>query len=98
MPANDGGDHVWYMLLEPREIGFDVSWHRLDYDYTLSRDSTIAAGMRAYGQALADGLWPNTDILPAAETLQTGQPLNLQPLRIEPVPTLARASGDYSFD
>ena len=84
MPANDGGTHGWYLLLEPSESGIKASWHQLDYDYSSSRESTIAAGMGAYGNALADGLWPSIDILPAAEAQQTGKPLNLEPLRIEP--------------
>jgi len=85
MPANDAGRHGWYMLLEPRCDGIDVSWHRLDYDHPTSRKTTIEAGMSAYGQALADGLWPNIDILPETEARQTGQPLHLPPLRITPV-------------
>ena len=85
MPANDGGKHGWYMLLEPGESGCTASWHRLDYDYSSSRDSTIDAGMSAYGNALESGLWPNIDILPPAEAQQTGQPLDLKPLYIEPV-------------
>lgn len=94
MPANDGGNHGWYLLLEPRAEGIEVSWHRLDYDHAASRTSTIAAGMSAYGQALADGLWPNVDILPVAEVRQTGQPLDLQPLHIAAAPGRLRASGD----
>lgn len=83
MPANDGGNHGWYMLLQPRDGDIEASWHRLDYDYEASRASTIAAGMPAYGEALASGLWPSIDILPAAEARQTGQPLNLPSLRID---------------
>ncbi len=86
MPANDGGSHGWYLLLEPRAEGIDVSWHRLDYDHAASRKTTIAAGMSAYGQALADGLWPSIDILPEAEARQTGQPLHLPPLHIDSAP------------
>lgn len=83
MPANDGGTHGWYLLLETGASGINASWHRLDYDYSSSRESTVAAGMGAYGNALADGLWPSIDILPAAEAQQTGKPLNLEPLRFE---------------
>jgi predicted phosphodiesterase len=82
MPANDGGNHGWYLLLEPREDAVEASWHRLQYDFATSRASTIAAGMSAYGQALADGLWPSVDILPPGERRQTGQALDLQPLSI----------------
>jgi len=82
MPANDGGNHGWYMLIDPVDDGLDVSWHRLDYDHSASQQSTIAAGMQEYGQALGSGLWPSIDILPETEARQTGQPLNLPPLRI----------------
>ena len=81
--ANDGGAHGWYMLLQPRDGGIEASWHRLEYDFETSRDSTIAAGMSAYGEALASGLWPSIDILPEAEARQTGYPLDPPPLFIE---------------
>jgi predicted phosphodiesterase len=82
MPANDGGSHGWYMLIEPTADTVRISWHRLDYDHATSRRATIAAGMTEYGQALLDGRWPNTDILPPTESRQSGQPLNLPPLHI----------------
>jgi predicted phosphodiesterase len=82
MPANDGGSHGWYMLIDPVAGGAKVSWHRLDYDHATSRRTTIAAGMAEYAQALLDGRWPNIDILPAAESRQSGQPLNLPTLQI----------------
>ena len=74
--------HGWYMLLEPVDSALQVSWHRLDYDYLTSRQSTVAAGMLEYGQALGDGLWPSTDILPETERQQRGQPLNLPTIKI----------------
>ena len=80
MPANDGGQHGWYLLLEPGEQGIEASWHRLVYNYSLSRQTTVAAGMQAYGEALASGLWPSIDILPGAEAGQTGQKLDPAPL------------------
>ena len=92
MPANDGGSHGWYMLLEPVEGGPRCSWHRLDYEFAASRDATVAAGMVEYGEALASGLWPSMDVLPAVERLQRGQPLDLPPLQIRPdVPSLDAA-------
>lgn len=93
MPANDGGSHGWYLLLEPGEQAIEASWHRLDYDSEASRASTVAAGMSAYGQALVDGLWPNVDILPEAERRQTGQPLDPRPLYIES-PSSLRCTRD----
>lgn len=80
MPANDADPRVWYMLLDEIDSGLRVSWHRLEYDHAASRDSTVAAGMLEYGQALEDGLWPSLDVLPAAERAQRGQPLVLPPI------------------
>ena len=82
MPANDGGSHGWYMMIDPADDGSQVSWHRLDYDHATSRRTTIAAGMAEYGQALLDGRWPSIDILPDTESRQSGQPLDLPPLHI----------------
>jgi len=82
LPANDGGTHGWYMLVEPVADGLRCSWQQLDYDFDASRRSTIAAGMTEYGAALGSGLWPSMDILPAAERLQAGQPLDLRDLYI----------------
>lgn len=86
MPANDGGSHGWYLLIEPAADGLACSWRRLDYDYQSSRRTTIAAGMSEYGEALASGLWPSMDILPEAERAQCGKPLDLPPLHIPAVP------------
>lgn len=82
MPANDGGSHGWYMLIDPSGERPRVSWHRLEYDYESSRDATIAAGMVEYGRALASGLWPSIDILPDTERRQRGQPLHLPPISL----------------
>jgi predicted phosphodiesterase len=90
MPANDGTSNGWYLLLEPRVRGVDASWHRLDYDHAASRESTVAAGMSAYGLALSSGLWPSIDILPEAEARRTGKPLHLPPLFIEPADAAPR--------
>ena len=63
-----------------------MAWTSVGIDLTttiaLVQQSTIAAGMQEYGQALGSGLWPNIEILPETEARQTGQPLTLPPLRI----------------
>jgi len=82
MPANDGSNHGWYMMIDPAAGGLQVSWHHLDYDHATSGRTTIAAGMVEYGQALLDGRWPSIDILPEAESRQSGQPLDLPTLHI----------------
>lgn len=91
MPANDGGSHGWYMLIEPLDEAIEISWHRLDYDYIASQQSTIAAGMSEYGEALGNGLWPATDILPETELQQTGQALDLPPIHFQSRPLIAKA-------
>ena len=85
LPANDGSCDVWYMLLEPDETGFQVSWHRLSYDAKISHVSTKEAGMGEYAQALVDGLWPSMDVLPAEEQAHRGNRLELPPIRVKSI-------------
>ena len=82
MPANDGSSDGWYMLIEPTDDGPSASWHRLAYAQNVSHKSTLAVGMREYGQALLDGLWPSMDILPQAERLQRGQRIQPEVLKL----------------
>lgn len=82
LPANDGGTHVWYLLLEPVDDGILCRWQQLEYDFEASRRSTVAAGMREYGEALASGLWPSMDILPDAERTLRGKALDIPDLFI----------------
>ena len=82
MPANDGGSHGWYLLVEPGQDGILCRWQRLEYDYQASRQTTIAAGMGEYDESLASGLWPSMDILPEAERAQRGKPLEIADIRI----------------
>ena len=83
LPANDGSSDVWYMLLEPDETGFQVSWRRLSYDAGISHISTKKAGMGEYAQALIDGMWPSMDVLPEPEQSNQGNRLELPVIRIE---------------
>lgn len=80
MPANDGSPDGWYMLIDKVDGQLQVSWHRLAYDFEASEKTSSAAGMREYGSALASGIWPNMDILPAAEQAQQGKTLILSEL------------------
>jgi predicted phosphodiesterase len=83
MPANDGSSDGWYMLLDPDQNGFELSWHRLRYPAEISQSTTREAGMEAYANALIDGLWPTQDILPATEREQRGKPLKPSTISIE---------------
>jgi predicted phosphodiesterase len=83
MPANDGSSDGWYMLLDPDQNGFELSWHRLRYPAEISQSTTREAGMEAYANALIDGLWPTLDILPAIEREQQGKRLKPSSISIE---------------
>ena len=80
MPANDGSADGWYMLLEPDNTGYRVSWHRLQYDAQRSRESTRAAGMAEYAEALITGLWPSMDVMPLQDQRNQGKRLQLEPM------------------
>jgi predicted phosphodiesterase len=83
LPANDGSSDGWFMLLEPDDTGFQVSWHRLSYDAKFSHISTKKAGMGEYAQALIDGLWPSMDVLPDQEQSNQGNRLELPDIKVE---------------
>jgi hypothetical protein len=70
------------MLLDPVENGYLASWHRLQYDASISHGSNLAAGMTEYAHALTSGMWPSMDILPAEEIDNQGKRLNPVPLRV----------------
>lgn len=81
MPANDGTQDGWYMLLMPLDGRMDVSWHRLKYEAQNTADTMSNEGLNtAYKAALLSGLWPSTDILPETEKAGSGIPLVLAPL------------------
>lgn len=84
MPANDGTADGWYMLLQPKTTGIEVSWHRLSYSVAPTVESMEEAGIsKAYADCLQSGLWPSLDILPEVERALSGK-------RIELTPTLIR--------
>ncbi len=76
MPANDGTPRTWYSVLTPGPDGIDVRLCPLDYDHMPAAASMLAKGIpEAYARTLEDGLWPNMDVLPAAERQQRGRAL-----------------------
>lgn len=83
MPANDGTQDGWYMLLTPLAGRMEISWHRLKYEAQNTADTMSNEGLNtAYKAALLNGLWPSTDILPETEKAGSGIPLVLAPLSI----------------
>jgi hypothetical protein len=81
MPANDGTNRVWYATLTPQRGGLLVEHHCLDYDHAVTAAKMRKAGLpEGYADALASGLWPSCDVLPAAERAARGKPLRPSPL------------------
>ncbi len=76
MPANDGTADVWYGRLQATEDGLTLSTHRLSYDHAGASGAMRRHGYaNGYARSLVTGLWPSLDILPEAETQQTGKRL-----------------------
>ncbi|MCP4077619.1 MAG: metallophosphoesterase [Gammaproteobacteria bacterium] len=77
LPANDGTQQGWYLLLHPTKNTVEISWHRLSYPVQKSYDSMLQAGLNEYAESLVSGLWPGTDILPLTEKSAQGLPLTI---------------------
>ena len=79
MPANDGTPRTWYSLLSPGKDGIEVAIFPLEYDHQTAVSRMHDQAMpEAYARTLQDGLWPNMDVLPAAERQIRGQALQAQ--------------------
>lgn len=68
-PANDGGQHVWYALLDVVDGTASAELVRLDYDWRAQAASIRAAGLpEAFAQAVETGWWTTClEIVPPAE-------------------------------
>ncbi len=79
LPANDGTPRVWYAILAPERAGaISIEIRPLAYDHAQSAQKMRSAGLaESYARALETGLWPPSDILPAAERAATGRPLTM---------------------
>ena len=81
IPANDGGQYVWYMRLKESSGTVSVSWHRLNYDVSAAQAVMHAKGLPPdYRESLATGLWPSMDCLPETERAQQGQTISPETL------------------
>lgn len=77
LPANDGTPRTWFSLLRPRSGGLWIEHRPLEYDSAAAAAKMRRAGLPAgYADALATGMWPSCDVLPAKELGQRGVPLN----------------------
>jgi uncharacterized Fe-S cluster-containing radical SAM superfamily protein/predicted phosphodiesterase len=68
-PANDGGRHVWYALLDLDEGAVSAELVPLDYDWRAQAASIRAAGLpEAFAEVIETGWWTSClEILPPAE-------------------------------
>jgi len=84
MPANDGTQDGWYMLLTPTEKDqVEVSWQRLKYDATHTQQSMQRSGLaNGYADAITSGLWPSMDVLPEQERMAQGKKIKLNAINI----------------
>jgi len=80
MPANDGTPRGWSAVLRPAGTGLMVELNAIDIEPDQPARRMAERGLPwAYAQALRTGLWPNMDVLPAAERARQGRPI--RPLR-----------------
>jgi predicted phosphodiesterase len=81
MPANDGTPRAWISVLTPARDGMRIDLCPLDYDHrgAASALNAVNPGL-PYARTLEDGLWPNMDVLPAAERRLRGQALAAETL------------------
>src|SRR5262245_4893009 len=76
MPANDGTARVWFSLLTPGKAGLKIEHRTIEYDHAAAAAAMRKAGLPPeYRVALASGIWPSCDVLPARETQEQGVPL-----------------------
>jgi len=83
MPANDGTQDGWYLVIDDVSGNLECRWNRLAFDYAGAARSMEQAGLSAaYRNALLSGHWPSLDVLPETEKRQRGQAISLTPLRL----------------
>ncbi len=83
MPANDGTSRGWFLVLSYINERLEVRWERLDYNVQKSEQKMHKQErLWAYADSLISGVWPSFDILPDAERLRAGVPIEIEPIWI----------------
>lgn len=73
MPANDATPRVWYSIVRAIDDGIAIDICALDYDHAAAAAAMRAKGLpEGYAACLETGLWPNMDVMPAAERAKAG--------------------------
>jgi predicted phosphodiesterase len=81
VPAHDGTRRVWFSVLAAHGRDIAIRHLPLEYDHTAAAAAMRTAGLPpGYADALGTGLWPSTDVLPAAERANGGVPLEFAPV------------------
>jgi alkylhydroperoxidase/carboxymuconolactone decarboxylase family protein len=76
MPANDGTQSVWYLLMDDAGGELSYEFKRLSYDFSSARAAMLDQPLpKSYALTLKNGLWDNTEIMPSAEAGREGIPL-----------------------
>ncbi len=76
MPANDGGQHVWFLTLDDSTGTLTHEFHQLHYDHNTTNALMVKNDLpAAYAKTILTGIWDNCEILPTEETEKQGQPL-----------------------
>lgn len=84
MPANDGTQSGWYMLINPLNGKARISWHRLEYNVSDTiKEMESHKLCQPYAQCLLSGLWPSMDVLPAMESEKQGKEISLAAIEIQ---------------
>ncbi len=78
MPANDGTNRVWYMILEVDQDGhLNYQHHSFEYDFLKAADLMEEQNLPIqYAQTLRTGIWDNCEILPDLETEKQGEKID----------------------
>ena len=78
MPANDGTNRVWYMILDldaHQEIQYEHKY--FNYDHSEASRLMIECNLpKEYAKTIIDGIWDNCEILPDEETKKQGVPID----------------------
>jgi predicted phosphodiesterase len=78
MPANDGTCSGWYLIIDYANGKLSFEHYAFEYNNEKAAQLMESEGLpAAYSKTLLTGIWDNWDILPEAETNQTGIELSL---------------------
>jgi len=76
MPANDGAQNTWYVLLDDQNGKLEYNFLKLEYDFNEASKQMIENNLiPSYAETLKTGIWDNCEILPDQETSKQGKAL-----------------------